>query len=135
MVQAVLGPVAPEDPATAFRPRTRYEAMAQDTAELQGGGSLLAALEGLQVPTTLLWSRRGLFHEEPGLYTPAYLEQWRGQVPALAVQMRVHVVPETNHDTILMAQAGAQAVADRVRAELDGPRQDSQRAGGERPVR
>lgn len=51
------------------------------------------------------------------------------------MQMRVHVVPETNHDTILMAQAGAQAVADRVRAELDGPRQDSQRAGGERPVR
>lgn len=53
-----LDPVAPEDPATAFRPSTRYEAMAQDTAELQGGGSLLAALEGLQVPTTLLWSGR-----------------------------------------------------------------------------
>ena len=58
-----------------------------------------------------------------------------GQVPALAVQMRVHVVSETNQYTILMAQAGAQAVAERVRAELDGPRQDSQRAGGERPVR
>ena len=55
-----LDPVTPEDPATAFRPSTRYEAM---------------------------------------------------------------------------AQAGAQAVAERVRAELDGPRQDSQRAGGERPVR
>ncbi len=95
----------------SLRPATRYEAMAQDTHELQADGSLLAALEALAVPATLLWSARGLFNEQPGLYTPEYLAAWCQRVPALAEHLRCLEVPETNHYTIVMAPAGAAAVS------------------------
>lgn len=122
----------PVDPGAGedglFRPATRYEAMAQDTAELQGGGSLLQALDALRVPTRLLWSRRGLFHEEPGLYTPEYLSDWQERVPALGRSLSADEVPDTNHYTILMDQDGARAVARTVRAQLARTPQDT-RAG------
>lgn len=115
-----LEPCAPADPSVgSLRPATRYEAMAQDTQELQADGSLLAALEALAVPATLLWSARGLYNEQPGLYTPEYLAAWRDRVPALAAHLRSVEVPGTNHYTIVMAPAGAGAVAAVVRAEED----------------
>ncbi|NUL48224.1 alpha/beta hydrolase [Cellulosimicrobium funkei] len=114
-----LEPCGPQDPSGALRPATRYEAMAQDTQELQAGGSLLAALEALAVPATLLWSARGLFNEQPGLYTPEYLAAWRERVPALADRLRSVEVPQSNHYTVVMAPEGASAVAAVVRAALD----------------
>lgn len=106
-----------------LRPATQYEAMAQDTAELQGGDSLLEALNELQVPTTLYWCRRGLLGEEPGLYNPQYLRDSTKQVPALARQLRTEEVPGTNHYTIVMAPAGAAAVARGVQDDLAQHRQ------------
>lgn len=101
-----------------LRPATQYEAMAQDTAELQGGGALLQALNELEVPTRLYWCRRGLLGDEPGLYNRQYLTDWADRVPALAHQMATEEVPDTNHYTIVMAPAGAAAVARGIHAEL-----------------
>ncbi|MGM7670121.1 alpha/beta fold hydrolase [Microbacterium sp. A93] len=114
-----LEPGGPEDPPGTLRAATRYEAMAQDTQELQADGSLLAALEALAVPATLLWSARGLFNEQPGLYTAEYLTAWRQRVPALAAQLRSVQIPRTNHYTIVMSAAGAAAVAEVVRGDRD----------------
>lgn len=102
----------------ALRPATRYEAMAQDTAELQGGGALQEALNELQVPTRLYWCRRGLLGDEPGLYNRQYLTDWADRVPALARQLATEEVPDTNHYTIVMAPAGAAAVARGVHTDL-----------------
>jgi lipase len=104
-----------EQDGNLFRPATRYEAMKDDTVELQGGGSLQSALEHLAVPATLLWTRRGLFNEEPGLFTAEDLERWQDTVPALKKHLTCVEVPETNHYTILMASPGAVVVSEAVR--------------------
>lgn len=106
-----------------LRPATRYEAVAQDTAELHGGGSLVEALDGLRVPTRLFWSRRGLLGEEPGLYSPDYISGWIDRVPALAQHLSTQEVPETDHYSILMAPQGAAAVAESVMGQLELPPQ------------
>ncbi|HRO29476.1 alpha/beta hydrolase [Citricoccus sp.] len=110
-----------EPDGAALRPATRYEAMAQDTTELQGGGSLLRAIDELAVPAHLLWSRRGLFNEEPGLFSEDYIASWRGRVPALARHLTVTEVPGTNHYSIVMAPGGARTVAEIITAGLGAP--------------
>ena len=99
-----------------LRPATRYEAMAEDTADLHRGASLLAALDGLTVNTDVLRAPRGLLNEPTALYAPGYLESWAAKLPAL----RVTQVPDVNHYTIIMGQTGAAAVAESVRAALAG---------------
>ncbi|BCW78420.1 alpha/beta hydrolase [Arthrobacter sp. NicSoilC5] len=99
-----------------LRPATRYEAMAEDTADLHRGASLLAALDGLTVNTDVLRAPRGLLNEPTALYAPGYLESWAAKLPAL----RVTQVPDVNHYTIIMGQSGAAAVAESVRAALAG---------------
>lgn len=125
-----LEPAEPTDPAAGdaakapvaagrFRPSTRYEAIAQDTVQQMADGSLLQAIQNLRTPTELVWSRRGLLNEIPGLYTQDYLEQWVDQVPALQQHLHITEVPETNHYTILMAAHGARSVASTVRHQLE----------------
>lgn len=97
-----------------LRPATRYQAMADDTAELHRGASLLKALDELSVETQVLRAPRGLLNEPAGLYPPGYLEAWAGRLPAL----RVREVPDVNHYTIIMGEAGAGAVAETVREAL-----------------
>lgn len=97
-----------------LRPATRYEAMAEDTADLHRGASLLAALDHLAVDTEVLRAPRGLLNEPAGLYAPGYLESWAAKLPTL----RVTQVQDVNHYTIIMGQAGAAAVAESVRAAL-----------------
>lgn len=111
-----------EPAGPALRPATRYEAVAQDTAELHGGGSLMDALDGLRVPTRLVWSRRGLFGEEPGLYSPDYISGWTDRVPALAKHLSTEEVPDTDHYSIVMSPPGAAAVAEGVMGQLELPR-------------
>lgn len=133
-----LEPCGPGDAGgqgATLRPATRYEAMAQDTHELQADGSLLAALEALAVPATLLWSGRGLFNEQPGLYTPEYLASWCRRVHALAERLRCIEVPSTNHYTIVMAPAGAAEVAEVVAGAAPGSSDRGVDAvGGTRPA-
>lgn len=100
-----------------LRPATRYQAMADDTAELHRGASLLKALDELSVQTQVLRAPRGLLNEPSGLYPPGYLETWAERLPAL----RVREVPDVNHYTIIMGEAGAGAVAETVRAALAVP--------------
>jgi pimeloyl-ACP methyl ester carboxylesterase len=97
-----------------LRPATRYQAMADDTAELHRGASLLKALEELAVPTLVLRAPRGLLNEPGGLYAPGYLDAWAEKLPALEVRE----IPDVNHYTIIMGAAGAAAVADTVREAL-----------------
>lgn len=97
-----------------LRPATRYEAMAEDTADLHRGASLLKALDELAVEAEVLRAPRGLLNEPAGLYAPGYLESWAEKLPAL----KVREVPDVNHYTIIMGEAGAAAVAQRVRAAL-----------------
>lgn len=99
-----------------LRPATRYEAMAEDTADLHRGASLLAALDRLTVEAEVLRAPRGLLNEPTALYAPGYLESWAGKLPTL----RVTQVPDVNHYTIIMGQTGAAAVAASVRAALTG---------------
>ena len=82
-----------------------------------GGGVVQAALaersqgapeEGRSL--TLLTAPRGLLNQTPGLYSPQQIERWRAELPAL----RVRQVPDVNHYTIVMGQAGAGAVANEV---------------------
>ncbi|GAA4285414.1 hypothetical protein GCM10022261_29450 [Brevibacterium daeguense] len=100
-----------EPGADGLRPATRYEAIAQDTADLHGGEALPAAIDGLSVSAHLLWTRQGLQGEEPGLFEREYIAEWQSRVPALESQLTVREIPETNHYTILMSPTGAAAVA------------------------
>ena len=97
-----------------LRPATRYQAMADDTAELRRGPSLLKALDELTVDTLALRAPRGLLDEPAGLYAPGYLDSWAEKLPAL----KVREVPDVNHYTIIMGGAGATAVAAAVREVL-----------------
>jgi lipase len=97
-----------------LRPATRYQAMADDTAELHRGASLLKALDELAVDTQVLRAPRGLLNEPAGLYSPGYLDDWARKQPAL----RVREVPDVNHYTIVMSAAGAAAVAEGVQEAL-----------------
>ena len=97
-----------------LRPATRYQAMAEDTAELRRGPSLLKALDELTVDTLALRAPRGLLDEPAGLYAPGYLDSWAEKLPAL----KVREVPDVNHYTIIMGGAGAAAVAAAVREVL-----------------
>lgn len=98
-----------------LRPATRYQAMADDTAELHRGASLLKALDELAVATEVLRAPRGLLNEPAGLYAPGYLDAWAEKLPALTVRE----VPDVNHYTIVMGEAGAAAVAQSVRDALE----------------
>ncbi len=97
-----------------LRPATRYQAMAEDTADLHRGASLLKALDELAVEAEVLRAPRGLLNEPGGLYAPGYLDAWAAKLPTL----RVREIPDVNHYTIVMGEAGAGAVADSVRAAL-----------------
>ncbi|BCW66442.1 hypothetical protein NicSoilB4_12050 [Arthrobacter sp. NicSoilB4] len=97
-----------------LRPATRYQAMADDTAELHRGASLLKALDELAVETQVLRAPRGLLNEPGGLYAPGYLDAWAEKMPPL----HVREIPDVNHYTIIMGGAGAAAVADTVREAL-----------------
>jgi hypothetical protein len=94
--------------------RTSAEAMRADQVELYGGDEVVASVEQLAHPATLLWAPRGLQNETPGLYPPAVIEHWRSEVPSLVFDE----VPDTNHYTIVMGEPGASVVAEHVRKML-----------------
>lgn len=107
--------LAGEEPG--LRPATRFEAMRQDTADLNRGPDLRAALAALAVPALLLRAPRGLMDEPAGLYTQAHARRWEQQLERLDVRD----VPDVNHYTIVMDAPGAGAVAGAVAAALLPP--------------
>jgi lipase len=93
-----------------LRPSASLEAVRQDSMDLYGGGVVLEALGALKNPFTLMTAPAGLLNEVPGLYSPSQIERWRAELPAATVQE----VPDVNHYTIVMGQAGASAIAREV---------------------
>ena len=90
--------------------------MAEDTADLHRGASLLKALDELAVEAEVLRAPRGLLNEPAALvFRPAPLDAWAEKLPSL----RVREVPDVNHYTIVMGEAGAAAVARSVRDALE----------------
>ena len=102
-----------------LRSSCSLEAVREDSTDLFGGESLLAALAGLtelRQPVTLMTAPRGLLDQTPGLYSPSEIERWRAELPAVTIRE----VPDVNHYTIVMGAAGASAVAREVRARIHG---------------
>lgn len=100
--------------APHLQPATTYAALAEDTAELHRGTSLLKAIDELSHPAQFLQSPGGMLGVAPGLYNDEYVAQCAATIPALDV----HKVADTNHYTIVMAEPGANAVAEFIRALL-----------------
>jgi lipase len=104
--------LAGEEPG--LRPATRFEAMRDDTADLNRGPELRAALAALAVPALLLRAPRGLMDEPAGLYTEAHARRWEEALDRLTVWN----VQDVNHYTIVMDAPGAGVVAGAVAAAL-----------------
>lgn len=99
----------------SLRPATSYATTAEDTADMNTGTVLPAALAGLRHPALLLTAPRGLLDDEPGLYSATRLAPLLAQYPDL----RHERVEGRNHYTIVMSEAGADAVATAVARELE----------------
>lgn len=100
--------------APQLRPATKYQALAEDTAELHRGASLFKALEELRHPVTFLRSPKGLMGSEPGLYTKEYVQSWGQKLRGLQIEE----VPDTNHYTIVMDRPGRDVVAKHIQKML-----------------
>jgi pimeloyl-ACP methyl ester carboxylesterase len=97
----------------ALRASTRREAVLVDTEDEFGPDWYRDAMHRLRVPVTALRAPRGLLDAEP-LYPPGRIEEFRADIPQLAVVE----VGDVNHYTITMSARGAGAVAEVVRSLL-----------------
>ncbi len=95
-----------------FRPPTPVAAVGEDSVDLYEPNAN-GPLAHLPAGTVLLTAPRGLQNAAP-LYSPAALAAWGAALPALAISE----VSDVNHYTIVMAPAGAAAVARHVRRAL-----------------
>lgn len=103
------------DAEPGLRPATSYDAMAADTVDMNTGTALRDALGRMRHPALLLTAPRGLFDETPGLYEASRLAGMLETLPTLTARE----VPDVNHYTITMAEAGAKVVAEAVLTELE----------------
>ena len=102
----------------AAAPDGRIRSSAVKEAVLVDGGAAIvdpasaSSIERISTPTMLLWAPRGVLDQSPGLYQREYI--------AAAVERLAHLdarlVPDTNHYTIVVGDAGAAAVADQLLA-------------------
>lgn len=100
------------DPPT-MRSRTCAEAVREDSVDLYTGTALPDALAGLQHPAVLLRAERGLLNQAEPLYAPEAVAQAEAELATLSS----YVVPDTNHYTITLTDAGAEAVAAAIRGD------------------
>lgn len=96
-----------------WRPSSRIEAVTGDQRELATGASLLPALRELDVPLVFLRAERGLQDDGP-LYPADHVARWAARLPVLTTVE----VPDVNHYTIVMGEAGAAVVAREVALRL-----------------
>jgi pimeloyl-ACP methyl ester carboxylesterase len=66
----------------------------------------------LEIPALLLHAPRGMLGQEGGMLPQAVVDHWASAAPRL----RAELVPETNHYTILMTEAAAVTLAQRLTA-------------------
>lgn len=94
-----------------LRPSTRYEAIAEDSADIQLGDALPAAMEALTHPAVFLRAERGMQNQPGGLFTTEWAAEWAARIPGLEVRD----MPDTNHFTIVMSDFGSRLLATAVR--------------------
>lgn len=99
----------------SLRPATSYQVTVDDTVDMNTGTALAEALARLRHPTRLVTAPRGLQDESPGLYSSGYLAALLPRHPGV----RHERLDDVNHYTIVMSDAGAQAVARILREELE----------------
>ena len=98
-----------------LHPATSYEAMAADSRDLvTPRNDAVLALRDLAVDATFLRAERGMVDDPGGLF-PA---DWVAEQVARQSRVTVEDVPDVNHYTITLSEAGAGAVADAVRRAL-----------------
>lgn len=95
----------------AVRSRCREAAVYEDGRSLLvEAASFGTDLTRLTVPTLLLHAPAGMFGQPPGLLPEELVEDWASRVEGL----RVELVGDTNHYTVLMGDKGAATVAGRL---------------------
>jgi pimeloyl-ACP methyl ester carboxylesterase len=94
--------------AGSYHAATPVDALKNDSRDLFGNPEYDVALAHLPAHSSLLTAPRGLMNETPGLYKPESLKAWKNKLQSLSISE----VPDINHYMIVMAERGAQAVAD-----------------------
>ncbi|MBM7806506.1 pimeloyl-ACP methyl ester carboxylesterase [Geodermatophilus bullaregiensis] len=88
------------------------EAVRVDGGDVLLNERVLEATGSLPVPATLLWARRGLLDQTPGLYDEVRL----AGLGLESAGITAREVPDTNHYSVLWADQGVAVVAEEVRA-------------------
>lgn len=91
-----------------LRPATRYEAMADDSRDIQLGHALPRANARLRHPALFLRSERGLLDQPPPLFTAEWAARCAEELPGLTIRD----IPDTNHFTIIMSHPGSTLIAE-----------------------
>lgn len=100
-----------------LHPATSYEAMAADSRDLVASrNDAVLALRDLAVDATFLRAERGMVDDPGGLFPVGWVAEQVARQPRVTVEE----VPDVNHYTITLSDAGAAAVADAVRRALSG---------------
>lgn len=103
-----------------LRSATSLQITTEDIVDLNTGEDVpgaRAALSEWQKPLLFITVPRGLRDEAPGMYSPKFLDRTLPKLPALR-----HVrLPDLNHYTVVMAERGAAALGELLRAELGSP--------------
>jgi lipase len=97
-----------------LRSSVREDAVLGDSESQLVADDIPRAIDPLARPTLLLRAPRGLFNQVPPLYTDEAAAAWEAQFSNL----RVELVPDVNHYTLLVSDRGAKAVASYVLDEL-----------------
>lgn len=100
-----------------LRPATSYAMTVEDTVDLHTGTTILDAVRGIHRPTTLITVPRGLQNESPGLYPRDHLAALLAEHP----EMQHQRWEEFNHYTVVLAEAGAVALAGVIAGHLAAP--------------
>jgi len=98
-----------------LHPATSGAAMSADSFDQSDGDALVKAWAQVPAGTIFLRAPRGFLNDEPGLWPPDSLRDWREHFP----QLDVREVGGVNHYTILFNEAGLTAVQGAVRESLE----------------
>lgn len=94
-----------------LRSKVSADAVRGDARDTLTSDAVHAAVGRLQVPAVLLLAERGMLDDETPLYPPALVDGLHtAQGPLEVIR-----VPDTNHYTIAMGEAGALAIAHQLR--------------------
>jgi lipase len=103
-------------------PGANPDRVREDMVDMFGSAAARDPLLGIVCPAIALRAERGLLDQPEGLYPPGVMQE----IAATAPLLEVREVADVNHYTILLADRGAEQVADAIR-DVSAP---SRRATG-----